>query len=221
LLEVGGFHPWLTIEDPEVGMRLWKAGKRLAVTDNDLIDEVPDTFAEGIKQRKRWIAGFFQSLSNKTLKGIGMTFWERVRARMLFVPTLSLAINLIGLPINIIMATQYFMGWDWLPQWAIYPSAINCVLFAISLFFLYRNTWRRTALVMNSVWSRLYFMLRVNPIFLMLWWALWAYPIIVGYIWYRRDLGLVWDRTNKVDANRDLLYVAPKQIEYDSMKEVA
>lgn len=31
LHELGGFHPWLTIEDPEIGLRLWANGRRLGV----------------------------------------------------------------------------------------------------------------------------------------------------------------------------------------------
>ena len=57
LVALGGFHPWLTIEDPEVGMRFWTNGKRLGIIENPLIEEVPTTFAHGITQRKRWVAG--------------------------------------------------------------------------------------------------------------------------------------------------------------------
>jgi cellulose synthase/poly-beta-1,6-N-acetylglucosamine synthase-like glycosyltransferase len=86
---VGGFNPWLTIEDPDVGMRLWKAGKRLGVIANPLIEEVPITVRDGITQRKRWIAGFFQSLA-APLRHMGMTGWERFKARLNLVPSLSL-----------------------------------------------------------------------------------------------------------------------------------
>ena len=72
LVALGGFHPWLTIEDPEVGMRFWINGKRLGIIENPLIEEVPTTFVHGITQRKRWVAGFFQSLASP-LREMGMT----------------------------------------------------------------------------------------------------------------------------------------------------
>ncbi len=56
LLALGGFHPWLTIEDPEVGMRFWANGKRLGIIEGSLIEEVPSTLMGGITQRKRWVA---------------------------------------------------------------------------------------------------------------------------------------------------------------------
>jgi hypothetical protein len=57
LIELGGFNPWLTIEDPEVGMRLWVNGRRLGISNSPLIEEVPRTFKGGIRQRKRWVPG--------------------------------------------------------------------------------------------------------------------------------------------------------------------
>ena len=62
LIAHGGFHPWLTIEDPEVGMRLWVNGARLGVVDSPLVEEVPATWVQGVTQRKRWVCGFFQTL---------------------------------------------------------------------------------------------------------------------------------------------------------------
>ena len=41
LITLGGFHPWITIEDPEVGMRLWNNGARLGIIASPLIEEVP------------------------------------------------------------------------------------------------------------------------------------------------------------------------------------
>ncbi len=99
LVALGGFHPWLTIEDPEVGMRFWANGKRLGIIENPLIEEVPTTFAHGITQRKRWVAGFFQSLASP-LGAIGMTPLERARAWLNFLPCLSMSANTIGFPVG-------------------------------------------------------------------------------------------------------------------------
>ena len=96
----GGFHPWLTIENPEVGMRLWTNGRRLGVVRQPLVEEVPASFRLGVTQRKRWVCGFFQSLGNP-LKHMGMTRSQRFRARLNLLPCLSLLINPIGITVGI------------------------------------------------------------------------------------------------------------------------
>jgi glycosyltransferase XagB len=47
LIALGSFNPWVTIEDPEVGMRLWVNGRRLGVIASPLIEEVPVTLGRG------------------------------------------------------------------------------------------------------------------------------------------------------------------------------
>ena len=44
LIPLGGFHPWITIEDPEIGLRYWMNGKRLGILQSPLIEEVPETW---------------------------------------------------------------------------------------------------------------------------------------------------------------------------------
>lgn len=61
---------------------------------------MPATFSQGITQRKRWVAGFFQSLG-APLSQMGMPLGKRLRARMNFVPTLSLLVNPVGFVIGI------------------------------------------------------------------------------------------------------------------------
>jgi glycosyltransferase XagB len=107
LVTLGGFHPWLTIEDPEVGMRFWVNGRRLGIIENPLIEEVPSTLMKGITQRKRWVAGFFQSL-NSPLREMGMTRWQRFKAWLNFLPCLSLSVNVLGIPIGV------WALWTWL-----------------------------------------------------------------------------------------------------------
>jgi hypothetical protein len=100
LYALGGFNPWITIEDPEVGMRLWTNGRRLGIIAAPLIEEVPRTFYRGIIQRNRWVCGFFQSLASP-LKRMGMPFWRRMQARINIIPVLSHPINVIGLPTGV------------------------------------------------------------------------------------------------------------------------
>ena len=53
--------------------------------------------------------------------------------------------------------------------------------------------------------ERLYYLLRVNPLFLMGWWLFWIVPLAIGFKMYLQDGGLVWERTVKINANNDLI----------------
>lgn len=204
LLELGGFHPWITIEDPEIGMRFWANGRRLGIIEGSLIEEVPKTWIRGIIQRKRWVCGFFQSLGEPTRR-LGLTPWERFKCWLIFLPCLSMWINAIGIPLGVWALWTFFAHTSILPGWTLWLSGFNVACFVISLSFLYASTWRRTALVLERRSQRLRYMLRVNPISAMVWWLLWIVPLAIGFTMYLRDLGLVWERTEKIDANHRLI----------------
>ena len=205
LFQLGGFHPWIAIEDPEVGMRFWKAGKRLGVMEGSLIEEVPETFAHGITQRKRWVCGFFQSLG-KPLHELEFTPMEKVKAWLNFLPCLSLWINALGFPIGVWAILAWSNDRDLLPLWLIVLCTVNVALFVVSLTLLYINTWKRTALVLDRRGERIAYMLRINPLFVMIWWAVWLIPLWLGFWMYRRDGGRVWERTQKINANEALIH---------------
>ncbi len=206
LYELGSFHPWITIEDPEVGMRFWKNGKRLGIIESPLIEEVPLTFGRGITQRKRWICGFLQSLG-EPLTRMGFTPLEKLKAWLNFLPCLSLWINVVGYPVGAWAAWTLLDGQNVLPAWLVGLAVANTLGFLVSLACLYANTWRRTGLVLDSVRARAAYMLRVNPLFVIAWWWLWLVPQAIGIWMYLRDLGQVWERTEKVNANEDLIQV--------------
>ena len=205
LIAAGGFNPWLTIEDPEVGMRLWKNGCRLGIVRDPLIEEVPTTFGQGITQRKRWIAGFFQSLASP-LRRIGMTPWERFRARLNFVPCLSLLVNPLGMATGIWAFVQALTSESqFLATWLIVLSVVNISLAVVFLALGQIQAWRQSALVLSNRRSRLHFMVRVNPVSLMLYWLYWSVPMVIGLWMFLRDTGLAWERTEKIDANHELI----------------
>ena len=204
LVTLGGFHPWLTIEDPEVGMRFWVNGRRLGIIENPLIEEVPSTLMKGITQRKRWVAGFFQSLGTP-LKEMGMSRWQRFKAWLNFLPCLSLSLNVVGIPIGIWALWTWVDGTSILPQWTVGLAAFNVATYAVMLLAIYWSTWKRSALVLGSARSRLWYLLRVNPVFLSIWWLVWLVPLWIGYRMYVHDKGLVWERTEKTNANEPLM----------------
>ncbi|MBV8198024.1 MAG: glycosyltransferase [Candidatus Eremiobacteraeota bacterium] len=204
LIELGGFHPWITIEDPEVGLRYWKNGKRLGVIANPLIEEVPKTWWGGVTQRKRWVCGFFQALG-KPLHYMGFTWWQRFKARLNFVPCLSLWINLIGVPTGIWALYEFFASPGLLPPWVFWLAVFNIAIFAMYMVLLYANTWRRTGLVTARWTTRVWYMIRINPISAFIWWVLWMIPLAIGFRMYLLDQGLAWQRTEKIDANKMLI----------------
>lgn len=204
LLALGGFHPWLTIEDPEVGMRFWTNGKRIGIIENPLIEEVPVTFAEGITQRKRWVAGFFQSLGSP-LRDMGMPRAARIKAWFNFLPCLSLSLNSLGLPLGLWAIIGSLNDQQILPGWMLQLSLLNLTLFLSSTSALYLRIWRRSKLVLPRKRDRAWYLLRINPVSLLIWWTLWLIPIVIGFRMYLRDEGLVWERTVKRDANHALV----------------
>jgi hypothetical protein len=208
LLELGGFHPWLTIEDPEVGMRLWANGRRLGVSPSPLIEEVPGTFRGGITQRKRWVAGFFQSL-HTPLTLMGMSFRQRMRARLNLVPCLGLLISAVGIPIGVWALVEACLGRRPVDPGLFVLSVVNLVGAALILANLYTVAWTRSALVLDNRRSRLTYMLRINPLFLIMYWLLWTVPLVIGTTMFMRDRGLVWQRTEKNDANHELVRTSP------------
>jgi cellulose synthase/poly-beta-1,6-N-acetylglucosamine synthase-like glycosyltransferase len=204
LVEVGCFNPWVTIEDPEIGMRLWTNGKRIGMIANPLIEEVPLTIKRGAIQRYRWVCGFFQSL-NGCVQKMGMNFWQRQQARLNLIPTLFLLINVVGLPTGVWALIQWLEGTSPLPFYWVILSIVNIAAYLILMTVVYVNTWRRTAIVCKKRSSRVAYMFRVNPIFLWVYWLIWCIPIIIGFGMFLLDKGKVWQRTDKLDRNHRLV----------------
>jgi cellulose synthase/poly-beta-1,6-N-acetylglucosamine synthase-like glycosyltransferase len=203
----GGFHPWLTIEDPEVGMRLWTNGRRLGVVRQPLVEEVPATFHLGVTQRKRWVCGFFQSLSNP-LKQMGMTGPQRLRARLNLIPCLSLLVNPIGIAVGIWILSQAITGHHPVSHSLAILAAINILGVFIILSYNWINSWKVSKLVLDSWSDKIRFAFRVNPLFVIAYWLFWSVSILIGIQMFIRDKGLVWERTEKIDANHDLVRVS-------------
>jgi cellulose synthase/poly-beta-1,6-N-acetylglucosamine synthase-like glycosyltransferase len=204
LVDYGGFHPWLTIEDPEVGMRLWTNGCRLGVSRVPLIEEVPNSYKAGVTQRKRWVCGFFQSLASP-LALMGMTWSQRLRARLIVVPCVSLSLNAIGLPVGLVVLVGVVMGWIHLAWW-MDGLSITTMSFAFSVMVRGMvSAWVHARPVLPSRRGRLLFLLRVNPVFLLAYWFAWTLPLAKGLEMFLHGGGLVWERTPKNNANNDLV----------------
>lgn len=216
LLALGAFHPWMAIEDPEVGLRFWANGKKLGIIEKPVIEEVPRTFIGGIVQRKRWVCGFFQTLS-EPLNRLHMTSYEQFLAWCNLIPCLSLWVNIIAWPSSIWAFVGYLNGYHCLPMWVVILSLFNIGCASGMLISIYYLVWTRSALVLGTIRSRLWYMLRVNPIMAMIWWVVWLIPLWLGFRMFLGDGGLVWIRTTKVNANRKLF--ASKIIQWFRKKQ--
>jgi hypothetical protein len=218
LIEVGGFNPWLTIEDPEVGMRLWTNGRRLGIVRSPLVEEVPDTFGRGVTQRKRWVAGFFQSLA-APLRLMGMNWRQRQRARLNLVPCMSLMISPLGLAIGIAALVATLTSSKRVldvPLEVLSIATIAATVIVIGIGQL--AALRMSAIVLRDRRERAKFMARVNPIFLFAYWLWWAVPMVIGFWMFLGDRGQRWERTTKIDANHDLIRDA--QLEPEREREL-
>jgi cellulose synthase/poly-beta-1,6-N-acetylglucosamine synthase-like glycosyltransferase len=206
LLELGCFNPWITIEDPEIGMRYWVNGKRLGIIAEPLIEEVPQTFIPGgINQRNRWMCGFYQSLASP-LKKMGMSVRQRFLARMNLVPVLSHLVNIVGLPTGFIALSLFVRHISRVPIAVTVLSLVNVVFFAIVMGIIYSRTWQRTKLVIDSGFRRFIYVLWVNPFTYFVYTLLWCLPIIIGFGMFVGNRGKVWKRTEKVDADRAFVH---------------
>jgi hypothetical protein len=113
-------------------------------------------------------------------------------------------VNALGFPTGVWALTLGFHNAA-IPAWLFWLSLINVTLLILTLIGLYVSTWKRTALVLDKTSDRLIYMLKVNPLFLMIWWVVWLIPLWLGFWMFMRDGGLVWERTEKINANEALI----------------
>lgn len=62
LEEVGGWDPYNVTEDADLGIRLGRAGFRVAMVASQTFEEAPQEFDIWLKQRTRWLKGYMQTL---------------------------------------------------------------------------------------------------------------------------------------------------------------
>lgn len=204
IVQVGGFDPWVTIEDPDIGLRLWSQGKKLGIISEPLVEEVPITIGRCITQRKRWFCGFLQAnFGQNKLKG--MKFTDKFKAYINLVPVLSLLVNLIGLPIGLwTIYTVLFKGVR-LPLGLTVISTFNIICYLLTMSILYQSAWRNIDQVVNSRYNKVRYMFRINPVFLYFYWVIWCISMYIGLYMFLGDGGLLWQRTEKIDANHLLV----------------
>ncbi len=201
---VGGFDPWIAIEDPDIGLRLWAKGKTIGIIPDPLIEEVPITMEHCITQRKRWFCGFLQSTFGPG-KLRNLKLGDKMKAYLNLVPILSLAVNGIGLPIGIWTLYAVIFGGARLLVGLSILSGANIICYMTVLGYFYISAWKHIGQVVDNNWDKVRFLFRVNPFFLWLYWLIWIVPMFMGFKMFIGDGGLVWQRTEKIDANHSLV----------------
>lgn len=58
---VGGWDAWNVTEDADIGVRMVRAGYRMADLASGTLEEAPDTLSAWVKQRTRWFKGYVQT----------------------------------------------------------------------------------------------------------------------------------------------------------------
>jgi hypothetical protein len=139
------------------------------------------------------------------LDSLGFTPIQKLKAWTNFLPCLLLSLNAFGLPPGIWALWTWISGAHILPLWLSLLGAMNILFYLLMFSAHYARTWKRTGLVLDRTGDRVAYMLRINPLFQMVWWLMWLIPLWIGFQMYLNDGGLVWDRTLKIDANHDLI----------------
>ena len=96
-------------------------------------------------------------------------------------------------------------GWRLFPTWTVPLCLVNLALATFIFTSNYWSTWVRSGMVLEEIRDRVRFMVRVSPPALIVYWLIWAIPIVIGINMFRHDRGLVWERTEKIDANNGLV----------------
>jgi cellulose synthase/poly-beta-1,6-N-acetylglucosamine synthase-like glycosyltransferase len=77
LRKIKGWDPFNVTEDADLGMRIAKRGFRTAVLDSTTMEEANSQFGNWLKQRSRWVKGYFQTYLVH-MRGVGA--WRQSRS---------------------------------------------------------------------------------------------------------------------------------------------
>jgi hypothetical protein len=145
---------------------------------------------------------------------MGMPLGQRFRARLNFVPCLSLIINPFGFAIGVWAVVETFTSSRAVISGLFQVLAIATFIITVGLIcYGVSRAWQLSAPVLIGRRQQLRYVLRVNPIFVMVYWLWWSVSLVRGFAMYVGDGGLVWQRTEKIDANRTLIRVGRSSVQ--------
>lgn len=107
LRDLQGWDPFNVTEDADLGVRLFKKGFKTAIIDSTTLEEANSNLGNWLRQRSRWIKGYFQTYFVQT-----RDFWSFVRTNGLkhaFIFQLTIGGKLLFLLINPFMWVMTFL----------------------------------------------------------------------------------------------------------------
>jgi cellulose synthase/poly-beta-1,6-N-acetylglucosamine synthase-like glycosyltransferase len=133
LRDLGGWDPFNVTEDCDLGIRLHRQNYRTQVLDSTTWEEANENLGNWIRQRSRWVKGYFQTHlvhSRSTLR----TIWELgPRGYLSFLLSVGgLSATLILNPVFWVVLLLYgalwagkLAGWGWQPWQLIYTDRVS------------------------------------------------------------------------------------------------
>ncbi|WP_158673288.1 glycosyltransferase [Bosea sp. FBZP-16] len=104
LRRVGGWDPWNVTEDADIGFRLVRAGGYMADLPSHTLEEAPRDLQAWLKQRRRWLKGYLQTLISHMQRPDRLVREAGVGATLTFlVLTLGTLLGTLLLPFLVVM----------------------------------------------------------------------------------------------------------------------
>jgi cellulose synthase/poly-beta-1,6-N-acetylglucosamine synthase-like glycosyltransferase len=143
LRRLGGWDPYNVTEDCDLGLRLAQYGFRTAVLDSTTLEEANSNFKNWIRQRSRWIKGYFQTYlvhMRRPWKFLNPRRWREFVSLQLIIGAspatffinplmwLSIVVYIVARPYVATTFQQLYVG-------PIYYLALVCLIWGNFLYF--------------------------------------------------------------------------------------
>lgn len=190
LKQLGGWDPFNTTEDADLGVRAYANGYRVGVINSTTFEEANSQAKNWIRQRSRWVKGYMQTWlvfsrhPIKLLRGIGLKGW------------LSFNFFVGGTPLTLLinpLTWAVFVIWV-LTKTKIIEPFFPPVLLYISIFNLLFGNFLGIYLNMIAVFKRKYYYLipysYLNPVY-------WLFHSVASYkaLWQLFTNPFYWEKT--------------------------
>lgn len=190
LQEVGGWDPFNTTEDADLGVRACARGYRVGIINSTTYEEASAQMQNWIRQRSRWIKGYMQTWLVHSrhpyalFKQLGGKGWLAFNLLVGGTPLFALTYPIMLLIFLYWLATESKILDPLFPPWVLYVSLFNLLIG--NFFGIYLN--------MIAVFRRKYFTLLpyalCNPIY-------WVLQSLASYkaVWQLLTNPFYWEKT--------------------------
>lgn len=212
LRNLGGWDAFNVTEDADLGVRLFKRGLRTAILDSTTYEEANSQLGNWLKQRSRWIKGYFQTYLVHMRNP--HTFWHLRDWWHFFTFQLVLGGKVLAILINPlmwVMTIVYFLFRPWVGQFI--ESLFLAPVFYIGVFtlvignFLYAYYYMM-GLAKRQLWDLIPFTLLVPVYWLMISWAgaMAAWDLVMRpHHWHKTLHGLHLPQSEPASHNKSEL----------------